>query len=163
MPLVGRGPTGESDIGLVHLLGAGPSWWLAPLVGAIVCVLGGMVAALHAPSPDDAVRRGWTLGPALAAVLALLTVVTALSAGPLGLRLDLAPAVVLGLGWGAVGGLLGAVVAPGLPPSLRQGRLGSSPTGQVVGVLVVVGFLGAALVIGFAAAANAAGVAPPTG
>jgi len=31
-------------------------------------------------------------------VLALLTVVTAVSAGPLGLRLDLAPAVVLGLG-----------------------------------------------------------------
>ena len=81
---------------------------------------------------------------------------TALSAGPIGVRLDLATAVVLGLGWGAVGGLLGAVVAPGLPPALRQGRLGDSPTGQVVGVLVVVGFLGAALVIGFAAAAGTA-------
>ena len=154
VPLVARGPTGRSDLGLVHLLGEGPSWWLAPLVGAIVCVLGGMVAALHASSPDDAVRRGWALGPALAAVLALLTVVTALSADPLGVELELAPAVVLGLGWGAVGGLLGAVIAPGLPPALRQGRLGGSPTGQVVGVLVVVGFLGAALVIGFAAAAG---------
>ena len=156
VPLVGRGPTGRSDIGLAHLLGDGPSWWLAPLVGAVVCVLGGMVAALHASSPDDAVRRGWALGPALAAVLGLLTVVTALSADPLGVELDLAPAVVLGLGWGAVGGLLGAVVAPGLPPSLRQGRLGGSSGGQVVGVLVVVGFLGAALVIGVAAAANSA-------
>jgi hypothetical protein len=154
VPLVGRGPTGRSDVGLVHLLGDGPSWWLAPLVGAVVCVLGGMVAALHAPSPDDAVRRGWALGPALAAVLGLLTVVTALSADPLGVQLDLAPAVVLGLGWGAVGGLLGAVIAPGLPPGLRQSRLSGSPVGQVVGVLVVVGFLGAALVIGFAAAAN---------
>jgi hypothetical protein len=154
VPLVGRGPTGEKALGLVHLLGAGPAWWLAPLVGAIVCVLGGMVAALHAPSPEDALRRGWMLGPALAAVLALVTVVTALSAGPLGVRLDLAPAVLLGLGWGAAGGLLGAVIAPGLPPALRQGRLSESPTGQVVGVLVVVGFLGAALVIGFAAAAS---------
>ena len=99
-------------------------------------------------------RRGWALGPALAAVLAVLTVVTALAADPLGVELELAPAVVLGLGWGAVGGLLGAVIAPGLPPALRQGRLGGSPTGQVVGVLVVVGFLGAALVIGFAAAAG---------
>jgi hypothetical protein len=156
VPLVGRGPTGQSDVGLVHLLGGGPSWWLAPLVGAIVCTLGGMVAALHASSPDDAVRRGWALGPALAAVLGLLTVVTELSAGPLGVALDLAPAVVLGLGWGAVGGLLGAVIAPGLPPALRQGRLGGSSVGQVVGVLVVVGFLGAALAIGFAAAANGA-------
>ena len=156
VPLVGRGPTGRSEVGLVHLLGDGPSWWLAPLVGAVVCVLGGMVAALHAPSPDDAVRRGWTLGPALAVVLALLTVVTALSADPLGVELDLAPAVVLGLGWGVVGGLLGAVIAPGLPPALRQGRLGGSPTGQVVGALVVVGFLGAALLIGVAAAAGGA-------
>jgi hypothetical protein len=154
VPLVGSGRTGRSDIGLVHLLGEGPSWWLAPLVGAIVCVLGGMVAALHASSPDDAVRRGWALGPALAAVLALLTVVTALSADPFGVELDLAPAVVLGLGWGAAGGLLGAVIAPGLPPGLRQGRLGASPSGQVVGVLVVVGLLGAALAIGFAAASN---------
>jgi hypothetical protein len=154
VPLVGRGPTGQSDVGLVHLLGTAPAWWLAPLVGAVVCVLGGMVAALHAPSADEAVRRGWALGPALAAVLALLTMVTALSAAPLGVELDLAPAVVLGLGWGAVGGLLGAVIAPGLPPALRQGRLGSSAGGQVVGVLVVVGFLGAALVIGFATAAN---------
>ncbi|NMO92944.1 hypothetical protein [Actinomycetospora sp. TBRC 11914] len=154
VPLVGHGPTGDAEVGLVHLLGSGPSWWLAPLVGTIVCALGGMVAALHAPSPDAAVRRGWALGPALAVGLGLLTVVTALSAGPFGVELDLAPAVVLGLGWGAVGGLLGAVVAPGLPPALRQGRLGGSPTGQVVGVLVVVGFLGAALVIGFAAAAN---------
>jgi hypothetical protein len=48
------------------------------------------------------------------------------------------------------------VIAPGLPPALRRGRLGGSPVGQVVGVLVVVGFLGAALVIGFAAAANGA-------
>ena len=156
VPLIGRGPTGRSDVGLGHLLGDGPSWWLAPLVGAVVCVLGGMVAALHAPSPDDAVRRGWALGPALATVLGLLTVVTALSADPLGVQLDLAPAVVLGLGWGAVGGLLGAVIAPGLPPALRQGRLSGSPVGQVVGVLVVVSFLGAALVIGFAAAANGA-------
>ena len=152
VPLVGRGPTGQGAVGLVHLLGEAPSWWLAPLVGAIVCVLGGMVAALHASSPDDAVRRGWALGPALAAALGLLTMVTELSAGPLGVALDLAPAVVLGLGWGAVGGLLGAVIAPGLPPALRQGRLGGSPTGQAVGALVVVGFLGAALVIGFAAA-----------
>ena len=83
-----------------------------------------------------------------------MTVATALSAGPFGVELDLAPAVVLGLGWGAVGGLLGAVVAPGLPPALRQGRLGGSATGQVVGVLVVVGFFGAALVIGVAAAAT---------
>jgi hypothetical protein len=156
VPLVGSGPTGRSDVGLVHLLGEGPSWWLAPLVGAVVCVLGGMVAALHASSPDDAVRRGWALGPALAAVLALLTVVTTLSADPLGVELDLAAAVVLGLGWGVVGGLLGAVIAPGLPPGLRQGRLGGSRSGQVVGVLVVVGFLGAALAIGFAAAANGA-------
>ncbi|HEY2224258.1 hypothetical protein [Actinomycetospora sp.] len=154
VPLVGRGPTGERVLGLVHLLGDGPSWWLAPLVGALICVLGGMAAALHAPSPEEALRRGWTLGPALAAALALVAVVTELSAGPLGVRLDLAPAVVLGLGWGAVGGLLGAVIAPGLPPALRQGRLGESATGQVVGVLVVVGFLGAALVIGFAAAAG---------
>ncbi|HEY2192732.1 MAG TPA: hypothetical protein VGH76_10600 [Actinomycetospora sp.] len=51
-------------------------------------------------------------------------------------------------------GDLQLVVAPGLPPALRQGRLGGSQAGQVVGVLVVVGFLGAALVIGFAAAAN---------
>jgi hypothetical protein len=156
VPLVGSGPTGDAEVGLVHLLGSGPSWWLAPLVGAVVCALGGMVAALHAPSPDAAVRRGWTLGPALAVVLALVTLVTGLWAGPFGIRLDLAPAVVLGLGWGALGGLLGAVVAPGLPPALRRGRLGGSATGQVVGVLVVVAFLGAALVIGLAAAADAA-------
>ncbi|MCD2196060.1 zinc ribbon domain-containing protein [Actinomycetospora endophytica] len=155
IPVTGRGPTGENTVGLVHLLGQGPSWWLAPLVGAVVCVLGGMVAALHASSAEEALRRGWALGPALAVALALVTVVTSLSAGPLGLGLDVLPAVVLGLGWGALGGLLGAVVAPGLPAALRRGRLGDSATGQVVGVLVVVGFLGAALVIGLAAAARA--------
>lgn len=156
VPLTGRGPTGERELALVTLLGDAPSWWLAPLVGAVVCILGGMVAALHAPSPADALRRGWALGPALAVVLALVTVVTAASAGPLGVRLDLAPAVVLGLGWGVAGGLLGAVIAPGMPAGLRQGRLGESAAGRVVGVLVVVALLGAALVIGFTAAAGAA-------
>ncbi|MEJ2866238.1 hypothetical protein WCD74_00585 [Actinomycetospora sp. OC33-EN08] len=156
VPLTGRGPFLEGEVGLVHLLGAGPSWWLAPLVAAVVCTLGGMVAALQATDPDDAVRRGWLLGPALAALLALAVPVTGAAVGPFVARLDLATGVVLGLAWGAVGGLLGAVIAPGLPPALRSGRLGPRVTtaGQVVGVVVVVAFLVAALAIGFAAAAR---------
>ncbi|MFC5063186.1 hypothetical protein [Actinomycetospora atypica] len=154
VPVVARTPFGDAGTGLVDLLGVGPSWWLAPLVGVVVCTLGGMAAALHAPTPDAALRRGWALGPALAVVLGLVAVVTAVSAGPFAVRLDLAPAVVLGLAWGSLGGLLGALVAPGLPAPLRGGRLGpaSSAVGQVVGVLLVVSFLGTALAIGLAAA-----------
>ncbi|MDL5159165.1 hypothetical protein [Actinomycetospora termitidis] len=156
VPLSGRGPFVDGDLGLVHLLGAGPSWWLAPLVAGVVCTLGGMVAALHARGPDEAVRRGWLLGPALAALLAVAVPVTSLVVGPFGARLDLATAVVLGLAWGAAGGLLGAVIAPGLPPALRSGRLGprTSKAGEVVAVVVVVAFLAGALAIGFAAAAQ---------
>ncbi|GLZ51849.1 hypothetical protein [Actinomycetospora sp. NBRC 106378] len=156
VPLTPHTPLGDGEVGLVHLLGEGPSWWLAPLVAGVVCTLGGMVAALHAPGPDEAVRRGWALGPGLAALLAVAVPATSVLAGPFGLRLDLATGVVLGLAWGAVGGLLGAVVAPGLPPGLRAGRLGPGTTtaGQVVGVAVVVLFLAAALVIGFATAAR---------
>lgn len=154
VPVVGRTPFGDPGTELVDLLGTGPSWFLAPLVGVVVCTLGGMVAALHAPTPDAALRRGWALGPALALTLALVAVVTAVAAGPFAARLDLAPAVVLGLAWGALGGLLGAVIAPGLPAALRGGRLGptSSTAGRVVGLVLVVSFLGAALVIGLAAA-----------
>ena len=154
VPVEGRTPFGDTGTGLVDLLGTGPSWWLAPLVGGVVCTLGGMVAALHAPTPDAALRRGWALGPALALVLGLVAVVTAVSAGPFAARLDLAPALVLGLAWGALGGLLGAVIAPGLPAPLRGGRLGptSSTAGRGVGVAVVVSFLAAALAIGLAAA-----------
>ncbi|GAA4823237.1 hypothetical protein GCM10023201_06630 [Actinomycetospora corticicola] len=156
VPLTPRTPFGDGELGLVRLLGEGPSWWLAPLVAGVVCVLGGMVAALHAPDPDAAARRGWALGPALAVLLAAAVPATSAVVGPFGLHLDLATGVVLGLAWGAVGGLLGAVVAPGLPPALRGGRLGAGSTtaGQVVGVTVVVLFLSAALVVGFITAAR---------
>ncbi|MCD2187731.1 hypothetical protein [Actinomycetospora soli] len=156
VPLSPRVPFADAQVGLTHLLGEGPSWWLAPLVAGVVCTLGGMVAALHAPGPDAAVRRGWALGPALALLLAAAVPATTVVVGPFGLQLDLATAVVLGLAWGTVGGLLGAVVAPGLPPALRSGRLGpaSTPLGQATGVVVVVLFLAAALVVGFATAAR---------
>ncbi|WP_433803083.1 hypothetical protein [Actinomycetospora sp. CA-084318] len=156
VPLTPRLPFADGQVGLTHLLGEGPSWWLAPLVAGVVCTLGGMVAALQAPGPDAAVRRGWALGPALALLLAAAVPATAVVVGPFGLQLDLPTGVVLGLAWGTVGGLLGAVVAPGLPPALRSGRLGSAstPMGQVTGVVVVVLFLAAALVVGFATAAR---------
>lgn len=114
---------GLESSGLLRLVELDARFWLLPLVAALLLLAGGVVAALHAPSPDEARRASWRMGPALAVFLLAVSILTAVSVqadgfgGSVTLTFGMGAfaAVLLGLLWGAVAGLLGSIVAPRLP------------------------------------------------
>lgn len=130
---LGLGGSGTSALGQ---LGSGGSlslldatdldarFWLLPVIIGAALIVGGMIAALHAPTPQHAQRTSWRLGVALAVTLFLIAVNTAVStsgaalglvSGSAGFHLDYLLTIVLGLVWGTLAGWLGGVLAPKLP------------------------------------------------
>lgn len=119
--------------GTITLLDATDSdvaFWFVPLVAALTVLVGGVIAALHAPSPTQARRTGWRMGIAMAALLVTIALNTAAtSTGATGatsgaeaeFHLDFFLAAVLGLLWGGLGGWLGALLAPHLPGPVIAG------------------------------------------
>ncbi|MGH3437845.1 MAG: streptophobe family protein [Sciscionella sp.] len=103
-------------------------FWIVPIVAALAVLAGGVVAALHASSPEQARRTGWRLGIALAVLLIAIAMSTAVSAagggsellsgGSVQFHLNYLLSALFGFAWGALGGWLGALLAPRMPTSV---------------------------------------------
>lgn len=113
-----------NSFGLLDATNFDARWWLLTLFTIIALLIGGVVAALRAPTLEQARRTGWRMGIVLAVVLTATAVCTdvsvdgmmpLLAAGQVGISLDRVLALLLGLGWGALVGWVGAQLAPRLP------------------------------------------------
>lgn len=123
--LPGNAAAGTS-FGLLDAADLDARWWLLTLFNIIAVLIGGVVAALRAPTPGQGRRTGWRMGIVLAIVLTAAAVCTGVShtgevpllgASEVGISLDGVAALLLGLAWGALTGWVGALLAPGLPES----------------------------------------------
>jgi hypothetical protein len=103
-----------------------PLTWIAVGVAALVVIIGGIVAALFAPSPADARKRGAGLGLTVSVLLVAVALSSRVSVRATvldksldgGASLALGIAALVGLVWGALAGLIGAWLASKLPVSL---------------------------------------------
>jgi hypothetical protein len=116
-------------------------FWFLPLAAACLLLIGSIVGALRAPSPELARRHGHRGGIAFAVLMLLVAVLSRVSAdGTLAflgevsgsLHLSYVLATLLGLLWGVIAGIVGARVAPRLPAGLR--RSVRRCVGRVVGL-----------------------------
>jgi hypothetical protein len=119
------GSTGAS-FSLLDVTDQEPIFWLVSIATAFGIVAGGIVAALHAPSPTEARRSFWAVGVAAFAVQLVIAVSTSVSVnggifgvqGSIAWHLHFVVAPLLGLLWGALGGWIGALLAPGMPAGI---------------------------------------------
>jgi hypothetical protein len=124
--LSSRSSSNGTSVSLLDVTDQDPIFWLVPLATAIAIVVGGLVAALHAPSPDEARRSFWRVGLALGGLLLVIAVSTSASGsagvgdlfGGFGAHLDIVIAPLFGIFWGALGGWIGALLAPGMPAGI---------------------------------------------
>jgi hypothetical protein len=121
--LPGNAAAGGS-FGLLDATDLDARWWLLTLFNIIALLIGGVVAALRAPTPGQARRTCWRMGIVLAVLLTAVAICTGVSGngavpllgtGQFGISLNGILAVLLGLGWGALLGWVGAQLAPSLP------------------------------------------------
>lgn len=126
--VAGLGVGTSSSVSLLDVTDREPTLWLLPILAAAAVTAGGIVAALHAPSPGEAQRSFWRFGVAMSVVLLLIAVSTAVSGRGavvvVGLHLDFVAAPLLGLMWGALGGWVGAVLGSRMPQALVDAARG---------------------------------------
>jgi hypothetical protein len=126
-PAGSYGPTGSNHSGSVLTqLGTDRQSWAVVALALAAVVLGGAVAARRTTSRTQALKTGWVMGPVLAITLFAIALLTDASitfdsgsafssfgvSGSVGVNFNYWAAPLLGLAWGAVGGLLGAACAP---------------------------------------------------
>lgn len=128
----GRTGISGASVSLLDITDQQPVFWLVSLAAAVAIISGGLIAAVHSASPEEARRSFWRVGVALGALLLVIAVSTSMSVtgGILGLQggasvhLDYLLAPLFGVVWGAFGGWLGALLAPGVPPGVIAGIRG---------------------------------------
>lgn len=136
--LLGTDGSGSSP-SVVDLIAAHPLFLLLPLAAALALVAGGVVTALHAPTPAAARRSGWQLGAGMALAFAFVVIITSISVqagfagvySTSGVGVGFFTALFLGALWGAAAGWIGATLAPALPISVQQ--LARARTGRDTG------------------------------
>lgn len=145
-PIGSYGPTGANHSGSVLTqLGTDRQSWAVVALAVAAVVLGGAVAARRATSRTQALKAGWVVGPVLAITLFAIALLTDASAAfdggstfssfgvsgsvDVGVNFNYWAAPLLGLVWGTVGGLLGAVCAPltGLRSRSPDGTTATQP------------------------------------
>jgi len=121
-----------TSISLLDLTDRDPRFWFVPLVVGVAIMVGGLITALHASSPQEARRSGWWLGITLGAALLTVALSTSVSvsgglldvSGDVNLHLYYLIAPLFGFCWGALGGWIGALLAPGMPATVIDGVRG---------------------------------------
>lgn len=126
MQLFGSTTGGTTSVTLFDATDTDLRLWVGPVVALLAVLLGGVVCALYAASPQQAQRTGWRMGVGLGVLFLLIALNTsavfggAVMVGNLNVNFHLSyvAAPFVGMVWGALGGWVGAQLAPRMPNSM---------------------------------------------